>query len=48
MPRVKAFRPYEDTLEACTTRGLTVIPFVKCLKQFVRNGKGVIEANDYT
>jgi hypothetical protein len=21
---------------------------VKCLKQFVRNGKGVIEANDYT
>jgi hypothetical protein len=22
--------------------------FVKCLKRFVRNGKGVIEANDYT
>jgi hypothetical protein len=25
-PRVKVFRPYEDTLEACTTRGVTVIP----------------------
>jgi hypothetical protein len=25
-PRVKAFRPYEDTLEACTTWGLTIIP----------------------
>jgi hypothetical protein len=26
VPRVKAFRPYEDTLEACTTRGVTVVP----------------------
>jgi hypothetical protein len=25
-PRVKAFRPYEDTLEACARRGVTVIP----------------------
>jgi hypothetical protein len=25
-PRVKVFRPYEDTLEACTTRGVTVMP----------------------
>jgi hypothetical protein len=25
-PRVKVFQPYEDTLEACTTRGVTVIP----------------------
>jgi hypothetical protein len=25
-PRVKVFRPYEDTLEACTTRGVTIIP----------------------
>jgi hypothetical protein len=25
-PRVKVFRPYEDTLEAGTTRGVTVIP----------------------
>jgi hypothetical protein len=24
---VKVFRPYEDTLEACTTRGVTVIHF---------------------
>jgi hypothetical protein len=46
VPRVKVFRPYEDTLEAFTTRGVTVIPL--CLKPFVRNGKGVIGANDYT
>jgi hypothetical protein len=26
VPRVKVVRPYEDTLEACTTRGVTVIP----------------------
>jgi hypothetical protein len=26
VPCVKAFRPYEDMLEACTTRGVTVIP----------------------
>jgi hypothetical protein len=25
-PRVKVARPCEDTLEACTTRGVTVIP----------------------
>jgi hypothetical protein len=25
-PRVKVYRPYEDTLEACTTRGVTVMP----------------------
>jgi hypothetical protein len=26
VPRVKVFRPYEDMLEACTTRGVTIIP----------------------
>jgi hypothetical protein len=25
-PRVKVAWPYEDTLEACTTRGVTVMP----------------------
>jgi hypothetical protein len=25
-PRVKVFRPHEDTLEACTMRGVIVIP----------------------
>jgi hypothetical protein len=48
VPRVEVAGPCEDTLEACTTRGVTVMPFVKRVKPFVRNGKGVIEVDDHT
>jgi hypothetical protein len=42
VPRVKEARPCEDTLEAHTKQGVTVIPLKKHVKPFVRNEKGVI------
>jgi hypothetical protein len=40
--------PYEDTLEACIEAGSYCYTLVKCVKPFVRNGKGVIGVNGHT
>jgi hypothetical protein len=46
-PHVKVARPCEETLEALYDAGSYCYTLVKCLKPFVRNGKGVIEVDDH-